>query len=201
MLKGYLELDKLFNWLKINTTFKVNLYLGLILCVVSFFIGNLIKLIFTFIILIWISIFWYIYQCSDALTIGKFLLGYKEHNDLCGSDAFFFKLRSSEFFKILKRYPITILYIFLWYLPLSALLKFWDAIKSIITMLNLLDILGFINYFESCIKYLASNLAPYMLAYKDETQIVVNIVYLLVLWIVTYTICLRIKLSKFLDNN
>lgn len=201
MQKGFLELDKLFNWLKINTTFKVNLYLGLILCFISFIIGNLIKPISTVITLIWISIFWYVYQCDDMLTVREFLFGYKECSDLCSSDAFFFKLRSSEFFKILKRYPITILYIFLWYLPLSALLKFWDAIKSIITMLNLLDILGFLNYFEGCIKNVASNLAPYMLAYKNETLIVVNIVYLLVLWIVTYTICLRIKLSKFQGKN
>ena len=68
-------------------------------------------------------------------------------------------------------------------------------------MLNLLDILGFLNYFESCIKDLANDLAPYMLAYKEEKQIVVNIVYLLILWIVTYTVCLRIKLSKFEDDN
>ena len=68
-------------------------------------------------------------------------------------------------------------------------------------MLNLLDILGFLNYFESCIKNLAIGLAPYMLAYKNETQVVVKIVYLIILWIVTYTICLRIKLSKFEDNN
>ena len=203
MRKGYLELN-IFNWMKTNTTFKVNLYFGLIyaiLYVMSFFIGNLIKPILTIVTLIWISIYWYIYRCRDVLTVRKFLFGYKERNDLCGSDAFFFKLLSNEFFKIMKSYPITMIYILLWYLPLNALLKFWDAIKNIIEILNLFDILGFLNCFESCIKYLASNLAPYMLAYKDETQIVVNIVYLLVLWIVTYTICLRIKLSKFLDNN
>ena len=203
MRKGYLELN-IFNWMKTNTTFKVNLYFGLIyviLYVMSFFIGNLIKPILTIVTLIWISIYWYIYRCRDVLTVRKFLFGYKERNDLCGSDAFFFKLLSNEFFKIMKSYPITMIYILLWYLPLNALLKFWDAIKNIIEILNLFDILGFLNCFESCIKYLSSNLAPYMLAYKDETQIVVNIVYLLVLWIVTYTICLRIKLSKFLDNN
>ena len=201
MQKGFLELDKLFNWLKINTTFKVNLYLGLILFFISCIIGNLIKPISTVITLIWISIFWYIYRCDDILTVREFLFGYKECSDLCGSDAFFFKFQSSEFFKILKKYPITMLYIFLWYLPLNTLLKFWDAIKNIISVLNLLDILGFLNYFESYIKNLASNLAPYMLAYKNETKIIVNIVYLLVLWIVTYTICLRIKLSKFQGKN
>lgn|GEM_PF-6377014 len=93
------------------------------------------------------------------------------------------------------------IYISLWYLPLNTLLKFWDAVKNAIDMLSLLDVLGFLNFFEGCIKNLAINLAPYMLAYKNETQIVVNIVYLLVLWIVTYTVCLRIKLSKFEDNN
>jgi len=93
------------------------------------------------------------------------------------------------------------IYVFIWYLPSSTLLKFWDAIKNIISVLNLLDILGFLNYFEDCIKNLASNLAPYMLAYKEATQIVVNIVYLLILWIVTYIVCLRIKLSKFEDDN
>ena len=201
MQKGFLELDKLFNWLKINTTFKVNLYLGLILCFISFIIGNSIKLISTVITLIWISIFWYIYQCDYILTAREFLFGYKECSDLCGSDAFFFKFQSSEFFKILKKYPITMIYVFIWYLPSSTLLKFWDAIKNIISVLNLLDILGFLNYFEDCIKNLASNLAPYMLTYKEATQIVVNIVYLLILWIVTYIVCLRIKLSKFEDDN
>ena len=167
----------------------------------SLIIRILIMPISTVITLIWISIYWYIYRCDDTLTIRKFLFGYKERSDLWGSDAFFFKLLSSEFFKIMKSYPITMVYIIFWYLPLNTLLKFWDAIKSIIAILNLFDILGFLNYFEDCIKNLASNLAPYMLAYEEETKIVVNIVYLLILWIVTYTICLRIKLSKFEDDN
>ena len=103
MRKGYLELN-IFNWMKTNTTFKVNLYFGLIyviLYVMSFFIGNLIKPILTIVTLIWISIYWYIYRCRDVLTVRKFLFGYKERNDLCGSDAFFFKLLSNEFFIIM----------------------------------------------------------------------------------------------------
>lgn len=197
-------MNRLLNLIKNNSTLIANLLLVLIyamLWFISFIIGDLIKPILTIITLIWISIYWYTYKCSNVLTVKKFLFGYKERNDLCGSDAFFFKLLSSEFFKILKKYPITMLYIFLWYLPLNTLLKFWDAIKNIISVLNLLDILGFLNYFESYIKNLASNLAPYMLAYKNETKIIVNIVYLLVLWMVTYTICLRIKLSKFQGKN
>ena len=204
MQKGYLKLNRLLNLIKNNSTLKANLLLVSIytvLCFVSIFVGNLIKPILTIITLIWISIYWYTYKCSKVLTVKKFLFGYKESNDLCGSDAFFFKLLSSEFFKIMKSYPITMVYMIFWYLPLNTLLKFWDAIKSIIAILNLFDILGFLDYFEDCIKNLASNLAPYMLAYKEETQIVVNIVYLLILWIVTYTICLRIKLSKFEDDN
>ena len=197
-------MNRLLNLIKNNSTLKANLLLVSIytvLCFVSIFVGNLIKPILTIITLIWISIYWYTYKCSKVLTVKKFLFGYKESNDLCGSDAFFFKLLSSEFFKIMKSYPITMVYMIFWYLPLNTLLKFWDAIKSIIAILNLFDILGFLDYFEDCIKNLASNLAPYMLAYKEETQIVVNIVYLLILWIVTYTICLRIKLSKFEDDN
>lgn len=204
MQKGYLKLNRLLNLIKNNSTLKANLLLVSIytvLCFVSIFVGNLIKPILTIITLIWISIYWYTYKCSKVLTVKKFLFGYKESNDLCGSDAFFFKLLSSEFFKIMKSYPITMVYMIFWYLPLNTLLKFWDAIKSIIAILNLFDILGFLDYFEDCIINLASNLAPYMLAYKEETQIVVNIVYLLILWIVTYTICLRIKLSKFEDDN
>ncbi len=208
MQKGYLELNRLLNLIKNliknNSTLKASLWLLLIytvLCFISPCIKNLIKPILTIITLIWISIYWYTYKCSNVLTVKKFLFGYKERNDLCGSDAFFFKLLSSEFFKILKSYPLTMIYISIWYLPLNTLLKFWGAIKNIVNILNLLDILGFLNYFEGCIKNLASNLAPYMLAYKNETLIVVNIVYLIILWIVTYTICLRIKLSKFEDNN
>ena len=204
MQKGYLKLNRLFNLIKNNSTLKANLLLILIytvLCFISPLIKNLIKPIITIITLIWIGIYWYTYKCSKVLTVCKFLFGYKESNDLCGSDAFFFKLLSSEFFKILKSYPLTMIYISLWYLPLNTLLKFWDAVKNAIDMLSLLDVMGFLNFFEGCIKNLAINLAPYMLAYKNETQIVVNIVYLLVLWIVTYTVCLRIKLSKFEDNN
>ena len=204
MQKGYLKLDRLLNLIKNKSTLIANLLLVLIYAVlwlISFFIGNLIKPILTIITLIWISIYWCTYKCSKVLTVREFLCGYKESNDLCGSDAFFFKVLSSEFFKIMKSYPITMVYIILWYFPLITLLKFWDVIKNIIDILSLLDILGFLNYFEDCIKNLASNLAPYMLAYKEETQIVVNIVYLLILWIVTYTICLRIKLSKFEDDN
>lgn len=208
MQKGYLKLNRLLNLIKNliknNSTLIANLLLVLIyamLWFISFIIGDLIKPILTIITLIWISIYWYTYKCSNVLTVKKFLFGYKERNDLCGSDAFFFRVLSSEFFKIMKSYPITMVYIILWYLPLITLLKFWDVIKNIIDILSLLDILGFLNYFEDCIKNLASNLAPYMLAYKEETQIVVNIVYLLILWIVTYTVCLRIKLSKFEDDN
>lgn len=204
MLKGYLKLNRLFDLIKNNSTLKANLLLisiYIVLCFISPLIKNLIKPIITIITLIWISIYWYIYRCDDTLTIREFLFGYKKRSDLWGSDAFFFKLLSSEFFKIMKSHPITMVYIILWYLPLNTLLKFWDAIKSIIAILNLFDILGFLNYFEDCIKNLAINLAPYMLAYKEERQIVVNIVYLLILWIVTYTICLRIKLSKFEDDN
>lgn len=200
MRERYLALNRLLNLIKNNSTLKANLLLILTytaLWIISGCIGNLIKPIITIITLIWICIYWYTFKCSKVLTVRKFLFGYKETNDLCGSDAFFFKLLSSEFFKIMKSYPITMAYILLWYLPLITLLKFWYVIKGFINILNLIDILGFLNFFETHIKNLANKLAPLMLAYKNETQIIVNIVYLLILWIVTYSICLRIKLSKF----
>ena len=200
MRERYLALNRLLNLIKNNSTLKANLLLILTytaLWIISGCIGNLIKPIITIITLIWICIYWYTFKCSKVLTVRKFLFGYKETNDLCGSDAFFFKLLSSEFFKIMKSYPITMAYILRWYLPLITLLKFWYVIKGFINILNLIDILGFLNFFETHIKNLANKLAPLMLAYKNETQIIVNIVYLLILWIVTYSICLRIKLSKF----
>lgn len=203
MQRRCLGLDKLFNWVKTNTTVKSNLYILGIECVLCFFmfIGDLVKPLLTCTVLIWICIYWYVYRCNDKLTLKQFLFGYQERNDLYGSDAFFFKLLSSEFFKIIKSYPITMVYILFWYLPLGTLQKFWGAIKSIIEILNLFDILGFLNTFENGIEYLANILVPCMLVYKDVTQIVVNIVYLIVLWIVTYFICLRIKLSKMEVND
>lgn len=196
MRRGYLVLIK--KIINKQTTFTICMGLFIALWFLSWFLGNYIKVILPAIVFLLLSIYYSIYVVKKDLTIFQMIFGYKSCSNLMKSDAFFYKLLSSSVLKIWLKYPFVSLFIIYWSSPLEKILRFWEVLKSLIEKF---DLFGLLKLFESLIENLASLLVPYMLAYKDEGQIVINIAYLIMVFMVTYVTCLRIKFSGFDEKN
>lgn len=162
-------------------------------------INQIIYGLFSIIIILLLSAYHYSYKIDSdkGLTIKEFFFGYRSA-DFKESDAIIYKLSSSVIFSFMKSYPIVTFFVLHWASPVANLLKFWDYLKLLVSPLDFFD---YIDKFETIVKEIYASKVHLMWVYREETQALINISYLIVVTLVVFITILRIKFSSVSKND